>query len=361
MNARPAPLPTAGAPSAAPAPSAPDSAFPENPVVVRVWRGRSVESVHRGAWCLVDSAGTVLDGAGAHDAPFFVRSSVKSIQALPLFESGAAERFAFRDEEVALAIASHSGEPCHTEVVHRTLERLGLGVRHLRCGAHAPTDDAAREVLRARGEPATVLHNNCSGKHAGFLALAKHLGAPAEAYLEPDSEGQRLVRAALAEIAGVPESTLVPGIDGCSAPTYRLPLSALALAFARVANPDGLGAERARHFRRMTAAAARHPVLVGGSVKRIDTELLRASGGRLFAKIGAEAVHAIGVVGGDRALAVKIDDGGARALHALVVGLLGHLGLASAAELAQLSSSLRERALKNFAGVEVGRIEPVLG
>ena len=332
---------------------------PENPVVVRVWRGGAVESVHRGAWCLVDDAGTVLAGAGAHDAAYFARSSVKSLQALPLFETGAAERFGLTEEEIALAVASHSGEPCHTEIVGRALERLDLGVRHLRCGAHPPTDDAARAALRTRGEAPSALHNNCSGKHTGFLALAKHLGQPLERYLEPDGEAQRLVRAAIASMAGVSEASLVPAIDGCSAPTYRLPLRALATAFARVANPEGLSPQRAAAFRRITGAAARHPVLVGGSSKRIDTDVLVASGGRLFPKIGAESIHAVGVVGARRGLALKIDDGGVRALPVLLVALLERLELARATELAALEG-WRGQLLRNHAGLEVGRVEAVV-
>ena len=340
--------------------TAPDSAsaYPENPVVVRVLRAGTVESVHRGAWCLVDASGEVLAGAGHFEHACFVRSAIKTLQALPLFETGAAERFRFTDAEVALAISSHSGEACHTEVVRGTLERLGLGVRHLRCGAHPPTDEGARGELRARGEAPSALHNNCSGKHAGFLALAKHLEAPLETYLAPDSRGQTLVRAALSEVSEVPEHELVPGIDGRSAPTYRLPLRALATAFARIANPAALAPARRAHLARMTRVAAAHPELIGGTRKRIDTELLRATRGRLFPKIGAEAVHALGVVGGGRGLALKIDDGGERALPALLLGLLEALELAEPAELAQLAP-WRERALYNFAGLEVGRIEPV--
>jgi L-asparaginase II len=341
-------------------PATPSSnGYPENPVVVRVFRAGEVESVHRGAWCLVDPSGEVLAAAGASDRPTFVRSSIKSIQALPLFETGAAERFGFSDPEVALAIASHAGEPCHTEVVQGTLERLGLGVRHLRCGAHPPFDERARADLRARREAPCALHNNCSGKHASFLALARHLGVAPESYLEPGSPGQVLVRRALAELTDLPERSLVPGIDGCSAPTYRLPLRALALAFARLSNPAGLGAERRAHLERMTRVAGEWPVLIAGSSRCLDTDLLAASGGRLFAKIGAEAVHAVGVVGGGRGLAVKIDDGGARALPVLVLGLLERLGLAREEELRRLAP-WRETVLRNHAGLEVGRVEPVL-
>jgi L-asparaginase II len=336
----------------------PPASFPDDPVVVRVLRGGEIESVHRGAWCLAAPSGAVLASAGAVEHPFTVRSSVKPLQALPLFESGAAERLELREAEVALAIASHSGEACHVEVVRGLLARLGLDERHLRCGAHPPTDARAREELRARGEAPSALHNNCSGKHAAFLAQARHLGVPHETYLDPEGRVQALARAAIAEVAGVAPGALVPALDGCSAPTYRLPLRALATAFARLANPAGLAPERRAAAERMTRAAAAHPVLVGGSRKRLDTDLLAASLGRLFPKIGAEAIHATGLVGGGCGLAVKIDDGGERALPVLVVALLERLGLARAPELAALGP-WREQTLRNHAGLEASRIEVV--
>jgi len=333
--------------------------YPANPVLVRLWRDGHVESVHRGAWALVDADGTVLEGAGAFAAPFFARSAIKCFQALPLLESGAARRFAFREQELALAIASHDGEPCHTGWVQGLLDRLGLGVGDLRCGVHPPTDAEARRELAARGEEPSALHNNCSGKHAAFLALALHLGASPEGYLDPASPGQVLVRRALAEMTGVAEEDLVPAIDGCSAPTYRLPLVALARGFARMTHPAGLPDERAAACRTLTAAAARHPELIAGVRRRLCTDLLRATGGRLFPKIGAEAVYAVGVRGAGRALAVKIDDGQPRGLDALVVALLEELGLLAPDELAALAP-WRQRELENHAGLVVGRVEPVV-
>ncbi len=336
--------------------TSPAPSYPENPVLCRVYRAGYVESLHRGAWCLTDASGQVLAGQGSFEEPLFARSAVKSIQALPLFETGAAERFELEDQEVALAVASHSGEPCHTQTVGGTLDRLGFGVEHLQCGVHPPNDPEARRALVLEGREPSALHNNCSGKHAGFLALAKHLDVAPERYLDPNSEGQVRVRSALEEVCGLPAQSLVPGIDGCSAPTYRLPLTALALGFARVSNPEGLTPERSAIFQRITACAGRFPELIAGNKKRIDTDILRASGGRLFAKIGAEAVHAIGVVGGDRGLAIKIDDGGLRGLHAVVVGLLQKLELASEAELSLLNR-WSDPVVRNHAGLEVGRIE----
>ncbi len=337
-------------------PSLSSDVYPDQPVLVQVRRGGFVESVHRGAWVVCDTSGTALEGGGAFEQPVFVRSAIKSIQALPLFESGAAERFGLDDVEVALALSSHNGEDCHTEPVARLLGRIGLGPEALRCGAQLPGDSPTRRRLAASGEKPGALHNNCSGKHAGFLTLATHLEQAPDTYLEPEGATQRLVRAALGEMCDLDPEGLEFATDGCSAPTYRLGLRRLAQAFARVAEPSGLGEERRAHCLRMTRAAERHPVLIAGSRKRLCTDLLRVSQGRLFPKIGAEAVYAVGLREEGKALAVKIDDGGLRGLHALVCALLERLGWLDAAAMEALGP-WRDPVLRNWAGLEVGKIE----
>jgi L-asparaginase II len=333
-----------------------DPAFPENPVLVRVWRGSAVESQHRGAWIVADPSGEVIDGAGEWSRPVFVRSSVKSLQALPLIESGAAERYGFSDTEIALALSSHNAEPCHTEAVARLLQRLGLSIADLRCGAQPPGDPGVRARLVAEGAKPTALHNNCSGKHAGFLALSLHLGVPPASYLDPQSAGQLLVRDAVLSMAQLEPAELGVAVDGCSAPTFRMPLRALATAFARVANPGSLPPARRAACARMVAAVAAHPVLLAGSHDRICTAIARATKGRIFPKIGGDAVYGIGVQGLDRGLAIKIDDGSNRGLHALIVALLRRFGFATDAELSELAV-WEQRSLRNWAGLEVGRTE----
>jgi len=333
--------------------------FPNDPILCRLWRGGAIESVHRGAFCVLNGSAEVLDRAGDVGHPFYARSSIKSLQALPLLESGAADRFGFTSEEIALAIASHSGEAIHTERVAHLLARLGLGEEDLRCGPQMPNDPATRRALLRAGKKGGALHNNCSGKHTGFLALALHLGASPRRYLEADGPGQTLVRAAVAEMGGVDVEDLLPGIDGCSAPNYRLPLKALARAFLSMTNPEHLAPKRRKACERITRAAAAHPELVGGNHKRIDTDLMRASGGRLFAKIGAEGVYAVGLRGGEKALALKIDDGGSRALHAVLPVLLERAGLLDGRTRAGLGDWMDARVF-NKAGLEVGRLEVVL-
>lgn len=336
--------------------AASDLPYPDNPVLVHVRRGSAVESQHRGAWVLTDSAGRVIEGAGEWSRPVYVRSSIKCLQALPLLEIGAADRFDYSDAEVALALASHNAEPCHTDVVLGLLGRLGLAVDDLKCGAQPPGDAETRARLHAEGQKPSALHNNCSGKHASFLALALHLGVPKADYIDPASAGQVLVRQAVLEMSGVEPSELSTAVDGCSAPTFRLPLRGLATAFARVSNPAALAAKRRAACEQMLRAVAAHPVLIAGSRDRICTDIARATGGRIFPKIGGDAVYAIGVRGGDRGLAVKIDDGSNRGLHPVVVALLRRFRLATETELAALAA-WEQRSLRNWAGLEVGRTE----
>ena len=347
---------TSQAPAPADAPEA--EGLPQAPVLVHVRRGAHVESQHRGSWVVVDAEGAVLASGGHPEHPVYSRSAIKSLQALPLLESGAAERWALTDEELAVCVSSHEAEPCHTDTVLGLLAKIGLGVGDLRCGPQVPGDLEVRRRLAVEGAAPSPLHNNCSGKHAGFLALAVHLGAPPAEYLAPDGAVQRLVRRSVLELAGLEPAQVTLGTDGCSAPTFRFPLTHLALAFARLAKPAGLAPERRAHCERLRAAVAARPELVAGSRGRLDTDLVRASGGRLFAKIGAEAVYAVGEAGGGRALAVKIDDGGRRALAPLVLALLERFDFLAPAELAALAP-WTDPTLRNRAGLDVGRTEVV--
>lgn len=349
-------LPRPATPAITPKGSPEAPTAPSNPVLLRRWRGGFPESAHRGAWALVDSAGDVLDGAGAFRSPVFARSSTKAIQALPLLEAGAARAHALTPVDLALACSSHNAEDCHTRPVEALLTRLDLTVADLGCGAAPPGDPETRRALFGAGHSPTALHHNCSGKHAGFLALARHLGVDPVAYLDPESPGQLLVRAAMCELCDLEDEGYAIATDGCSAPTFRLPLDKLATGLARVANPDDLSAERRDACRALTHAVATHPVLVAGTHKRICTALAAVTGGRLFPKLGAEAVYVVGELGTDRALALKVDDGSIPAMNHVVVGLLARLGMLKAGELEALST-WTDRRLFNDAGREIGEVE----
>ncbi len=322
-----------------------------NPVLTRYWRGASVESIHRGAWVLTDSSATVLAGAGDPTQRVFGRSATKSFQALPLVESGAADAFHLPPQTLALALASHSGEPQHVASAAKTLELIGLGAEALQCGPQAPFGSAA-------GTQGRRITHNCSGKHAGFLAVSQHVGADPAKYLDPDGEVQMMVNQAVLEITGADPRAVSRAIDGCSAPTFRIPLQAQATGIARVANPEtaGLDDHRRNACKRFTDAAAQFPELVAGSTNRICSDLLKVSKGRLFAKIGAEGVYLIGVVGCDRGLAIKIDDGNDRAFTPLIARLLQRFDLIEDSEVEALGKWASD-VITNWDGLVVGRVE----
>src|SRR5256714_2793661 len=233
-----------------------------NPVLVEVMRGALTESRHRGAVAVVDADGATVLALGDVAQPVYPRSAVKPLQALPLIESGAADRYGFGDEELALACASHGGEPAHVEVASRMLARAGLDAAALECGAHWPLYQPASQALARSGAAPSALHNNCSGKHAGFLCVACAAGVDHHGYVAADHFVQREVRAALESLTGAGLTADVCGIDGCSIPTWGLPLTQLAHAFAKFGTGNGLAPGRARAAARLRAACAAQPYYV---------------------------------------------------------------------------------------------------
>lgn len=322
----------------------------DNPTLLRLYRSERLESIHRGAWVLSDGAGTVIDNAGDPNQPIFARSASKSLQALPLIESGAADRYGFDERNLALALASHSGQTRHVDVAADGLAKIGLDEDALRCGPQRPSDSKV-------STEATRITNNCSGKHVGFLAVAKHIGADPATYLDRNGEVQRMVRSAVQEMTGSTDDELDNNaVDGCSAPTFHLPLVGLATGLARVTNPAGLDTTRAAACRRLTNAAGARPDLVAGTHERFCTDLISATNGRIFGKIGAEGVYALGVVGDDVGLACKVDDGNARGCYALIIHLLVDRGLMSSNEAATLTR-WGNTTLYNWDGLETGHAE----
>ena len=296
-----------------------------NPILVEVTRGDRVESVHRGSIAIADAQGTLRVAVGDVETPVYPRSSLKPIQALPLVESGAAEAFGLSDEEVALACASHSGEPMHTTRVAAWLKRIGLSQADLACGPHPVRYEPVWREMLARGEPPTRIHNNCSGKHAGFLTLAKHLGVSTSGYERHDHAVQRIVARTLADIAGI-DADMPWGVDGCAAPNFALPLAGFARALAKMADPSGLPEPRAKAARRIVGAMIAHPELVSGT-GRACAILMRAAKGRAAVKTGAEGVFAGIVPDWGLGIALKIDDGATRASETAIAALLEKLGM----------------------------------
>ncbi|WP_150288054.1 asparaginase [Rhabdaerophilum calidifontis] len=326
------------------------------PVLVEVTRGGIVESAHRGAVAVLDAAGRPLLALGDIDRPVFPRSAVKALQALPLIESGAAERFGLTDAGIALACASHSGEPEHAETAAAMLAAAGRDSQCLECGAHWPMGDAAARALAASGRQPSALHNNCSGKHAGFICLALHEGHDPRGYIGPDHPAMRRVTAALGEMTGFDLARTARGIDGCSIPTYAVPLRNLAHAFARFGTGAGLAPDRARAAARIRAAVAASPFHVAGS-GRFDTLAMTALGARAFVKTGAEGVYCAALPEAGLGIALKIEDGASRAAEIVMAALIARF-LPLAAQEAAAIAALADKPLTNWNGVEFGRLRP---
>mgnify|MGYP001544725245 CR=1 FL=1 len=332
-----------------------------NPVLVEVMRGNTVESAHRGALAVLDADGAVLAAHGDVLRPIFPRSAAKVLQALPLVESGAAEQLGLGDEELAIACASHNGEAAHTAVALRMLERAGLDASALECGTHWPKYEPAARALAAQGREPSALDNNCSGKHAGFLCLACALHGGAElrgyvhGYVASDHPVMRAVTAALQAATGFDLKKAPQGTDGCSIPTFGIPLHNLALAFARVGTGTGLRAGHARAAQRLRAAVAKAPFMVGGS-GRFDTLVMQRLGERVFCKVGAEGVYCAALPGRGLGVAIKMDDGNnARAVEVVMAAAIEAL-VALDADEAAFMRGFSDVTLRNWNRIEVGAI-----
>ena len=302
--------------------------------LVEVTRGGLTESRHRGHVVAVEPDGNVVAYLGTPHMVTFLRSAAKPFQALPLLVSGAADRFGFTDREVALACASHNGEPIHTELVSAMLEKIGLGPEALKCGVHEPYSAEVARQLRERGEAPNVLQNNCSGKHAGMLALALHLGAPTETYVNPEHPVQLAIGKAVAQFADVPVEDLAVAVDGCAVPVFGMTVKAMALMYARLVSPPAEFDELTRRAcERIVRVMSAYPELIGGTSDRLDTVIMRATPGRLVSKVGAEGVYTAGINPCEEwprglGLALKIEDGDdRRARPTVVVESLRQLGV----------------------------------
>jgi L-asparaginase II len=324
--------------------------MPMNPVLVELTRGPLIESVHRGALAVADADGRLLLSVGDVYHPVFPRSAIKAFQALPLIETGAADRFGFGESELALAAASHAGTGAHVDIAAGMLRKAGLSREALECGAHEPLGAAARRELAITGAQPTALHNNCSGKHAGMLATAAHLGEHTSGYIAPDHPVQVRVRRAIEDLAAMRIGRELTGIDGCSLPNFALPLARMARAFAAFATGTaGASSHREAAARIMRACWAR-PELVAGP-GRLDTEVMRACPGHVFLKTGAEGVYGAGLPDRGLGIAVKIDDGAKRAAELVIMHTIARL-LPPAAQLLPTSEQV------NWRGIVTGEIRP---
>ena len=331
--------------------------------LVEVTRGSIVESIHFGAFCVVDSHGSVIASQGNPDLMTYPRSSMKPFQALPFIERGGAEKFDFTDQEIAIICASHSGTDLHGSVLKGMHKKIGTTENDLACGVHWPSDSATREAMKFAGEEPTPFRHNCSGKHTGMLAHARLRGFPIEDYLNPQHPVQVTIRETLAEMVEMTPEDMPLGIDGCSAPVYGIPLVNMARAVAKLADPRDLEEKRAKACRTITHAMMTHPDMVAGPGK-FDTDLMTAGHGKIFCKAGAEGYQIIGVMPGvtgegapGLGIAFKISDGdnSNRARPSVSLALLAGLGVLTQEELAQLSA-YGNVPLKNWRGFLVGEV-----
>ena len=335
------------------------------PVVARVRRGGFVESEHRGHGAVVDESGRRAGSCGDPSLPTFLRSSAKPFQALPLLEAGGAEEFRLSSRDIALICASHGGEPRHVRGAGRLLERAGFSPRDLVCGPHLPLHEPSARALLSRGERPTRLHNNCSGKHAGLLLACRLLGLSPKGYWQGNHPLQRSIRRRISELTSFPESSMEEAVDGCGLVVYRIPLHAIALGYARLMSRSvpGESAAQAGARGRIVAAMWAAPDMVAGT-GFFTTELLRAGAGRWIGKEGAEGVYAVGVRGKGAdgiasGLALKIEDGSARARPAVTLAILREMGWTSASAGRKLHA-FAAPSVVNAAGATVGSIDPEL-
>ena len=332
-----------------------------NPILVEAMRGDTRESAHRGSVAVFDADGGRVVAIGDIASPIFPRSAVKVLQAIPLVESGAADRLDLDDEELAIACASHNGEPAHVAVVARILGKAGLDGSSLECGVHWPRVEGVLRSLVESGGTATALHNNCSGKHAGFLCLACMLAGGGDAreyargYVAPRHPVMRVVTEALQSATGHDLATAPRAIDGCSIPTFAIPLARLAIAFARVGTGTGLRPGFARAAERLRRAVARHPFMVAGS-DRFDTQVMAALGERVFCKVGAEGVFCAALPERGLGVAIKMDDGNtARAAEVAMAAVIeAFVDLDD--DQAVLMRGFSDARLQNWNRIEVGAL-----
>lgn len=324
-----------------------------NPVnLVEIWRGSLLESVHQGHAVVCHASGDILHAWGDPDALVYPRSSAKMIQALPLIESGAADRFGLSAAQLALACASHNGAAIHTDRVQSWLTDLELDDSALRCGAQAPLEKSVRHGMIKTDDSPCQYHNNCSGKHAGFLTLGKHLGAGPE-YVESDHPVQQAIFDAFNEVTGFESPTF--GIDGCSAPNPATTIHAMAraMAFFASANPDG--DLRNRAAARLRNAMMAYPELVAGE-GRPCTRLMRACNGKVAIKFGAEAYFIAIIPDQKLGVALKISDGSTRAANCAIAAILVKLGLLDS-EHPEAQAYINEPII-NWRGIHTGWMRP---
>jgi L-asparaginase II len=328
-------------------------------LVVEITRGNAVESRHQVDAVIADAEGSLVSTHGDADRETYPRSSIKALQALPLVESGAADNFGFEPRHLALACASHHGEKMHTETACEMLAAAGLTLACLECGAQMPAKPEDMQQLAREVIPVTAIHNNCSGKHSGFLVFAVQEGFVTSGYVKIDHPVQREIAGTLEAITSAKHGEDNHGIDGCSIPTYRIPLENLAKAYAKFGVGDDVNPGRSTAMLRLRDACMAHPEMVAGT-DAFDTRIMTALKGRVFTKTGAEGVFTVAIPELSLGMAIKCHDGTTRAAEAACASLIQNAFLESESELSQTElTALKKQAnpiIKNRMGLKVGEV-----
>jgi L-asparaginase II len=327
-----------------------------DPIAVEVTRGPAVESAHAGAMCIVDVSGMVLASTGDINRAVFPRSSVKLIQALPLIETGAADALDFSNEELALICGSHTGETKHTELVSKILKKVQLDENALECAPQWPRRGEDKAALNKLDKEPSRLHNQCSGKHAGFLCLADHNDWPVEGYAKADHPAQKLIRQTMEELTGKLHKSEMQGADGCSMPTYALPMKTLAYAFSRLATGSGLTKERLAAVRRLMRACQLHPELASGQ-DMFDASVMKTLGSRIYLKSGAEGIICASLPSMGLGIIVKCTDGAERAARVMMGSVIEAL-IPLAEQERRALNPVFYPAITDMAGEPVGQLMP---
>lgn len=307
----------------------------ENPILVERYRGDVLESFHRGVICLVDQDGKIIFSVGNVEQVCYPRSALKLFQHFPLFESGAIEEFGFTMEELAIMLGSHNGEAEHLRVVQGILKKIGLGKEKLHCGPQYPTLNEDRNALIKADRQPEDIHNNCSGKHAGFLAFCVYAGYDVDTYLDAAHPLQKMIKSVTAEMHEYPEDKIQTGLDGCSAPIFSLPVYNQALAYKNLTYPVQFSEARQRACQIIIEAMTAYPFMVAGH-KRYCTEMMEICGERIFGKTGADGVYSLGFIEEKMGCCIKIDDGLMGPQYTVAQELIEKTGIYSKEELASL-------------------------
>ena len=329
--------------------------FTTAPIFIEVTRGGMVESIHRGVCVISDAKGEIYKSWGNHERQIYPRSAIKPLQAIPVVASGAAESLKMNSAELALCCASHSGEKIHTEKVFKWLERLGLDSADLECGPQMPSDQATAEHLIHVNELPLSLHNNCSGKHAGMLTTAIHKKQPTIGYTKPDHPIQMDLIGLIGELGNIDLSVTARGLDGCGIPVFGIPIKSVALAMAKLADPDILEHSKKEACIQITEACSKNPIMISGTNK-INTLMQIETAGKALVKGGAEGVYTAAINSLGLGVCIKIDDGAGRAASLAMLAVMSKLNVLSEDSVQKIKKFGFDE-VRNWAGTLVGKIE----